>query len=62
MAGYQFLSAGGEPKNISKAWEKIWQSLLGLLIVASSLLLAMIAGQLIFGNSQAIVRPRIYTP
>lgn len=62
IAGYQFISAGGDPKNISKAWEKIWQSLIGLLVVAGSLLLAAIIGWLIFNDASAIISPRIYGP
>jgi hypothetical protein len=63
-AGYMFISAGGEPKNISKAWAKIWQSILGLLIVAGSFLLAIIIGWLIYGpqNAFILVNPTIYTP
>lgn len=64
MAGYGFLGAGGEPKNIAKAWEKIWQSLIGLLIVAGSFVLAVIFGYLIFGPNNAfiLIQPRIFTP
>lgn len=58
LAGYSFLGAGGDPKNIAKAWEKIWQSLLGLLIVAGSIVIAMIAGQLIFGDPTMLIQPR----
>ena len=62
LAGYQFLNAGGEPKNVAKAWERIWQSVLGLAIVASSLLIAMIVGWIVFGNFSALISPVLYTP
>jgi len=62
LAGYQFMSAGGDPKSIEKAWGKIWQSLLGLLIIAGSFLLAAIFGWLLFGNPAAILKPTIYGP
>ncbi len=62
IAGYGFISAGGDPKAITSAWAKIWQSLLGLTIIASSFLLAAIFGQLIFGTPYAILNPKIYTP
>lgn len=61
-AGYMFMSAGGEAKAIEKAWAKIWQSLIGLLIVAGSFVLAGIFGYLIFGNASAIITPVIYGP
>jgi hypothetical protein len=62
LAGFSFISAGGDPKNISKAWDKIWQSIVGLLVVAGSLLLAMIFGQLIFGDATALIKPKFYGP
>ncbi|HPD44930.1 MAG TPA: hypothetical protein PK131_02020 [Candidatus Woesebacteria bacterium] len=40
FAGYMYLSAGGDPKKVELAGAKLWQSLLGLVIVAASLTLA----------------------
>jgi hydrogenase-4 membrane subunit HyfE len=62
IAGFQFINAGGDPKNVEKAWNKIWQSLIGLLIIAGSFVLAAIFGYLIFGDATAILSPKIYTP
>jgi len=64
LAGYGFMSAGGDPKAIQKAWDKIWQSLIGLLVVAGSLVIAVIIGYLIFGQQNALIliNPRVYTP
>lgn len=62
IAGYGFMSAGGDVKNVTKAWEKIWQSILGLIIIAGALLLTMVISYLLFGNAFTIVRPNIYTP
>lgn len=62
FAGYQFMSAGGDSKQMEKAWAKIWQSLLGLLIVAGSFVLAVIFGKLLFNDPMAILQPQIYTP
>jgi hypothetical protein len=62
LAGYAFLSSSGDPKAISKAWEKISQSVLGLTVVAGSFILAGIVGWLIFRNYTALLTPRIYTP
>jgi len=63
-AGYMFMSAGGDPKAIGKAWDKIWQSLIGLLLVAGSFVLAVIFGYLIFGpgNEMILIRPEIFAP
>lgn len=62
IAGFQFMTAGGDPKAVSQASSKIWQSLIGLLVVAASFLLAAIFGWLLFGNPLAILQPTIYGP
>lgn len=61
-AGYSFLGAGGDPKKVEGAWAKIWQSLLGLLFVAGSFVLAAIFGWLVFKDPTAILFPKIYGP
>ena len=62
FAGYGFMSAGGEPKAVEKAWAKIWQSLIGLLVVAGSFVLAAIFGWLIFKDPSALLVPKLYGP
>jgi hypothetical protein len=61
LAGYAFLSAGDDPKKIEAAWGKIWQTVIGLMVVAASFVLAAIFGWLIFGNVDAILYPVIPT-
>lgn len=61
LAGYAFLSAGDDPKKIQGAWAKIWQSVLGLVFIAGSFVLAAIFGWLIFGDYDALLRPVIPT-
>lgn len=62
LAGFGFMSAGGDPKAIEKAWSKIWQSLIGLIIIVASFLLAAILGYLLFGDTMAILNPKIWGP
>ncbi len=62
FAGYQFINAAGDPKTIESAWSKIWQSIVGLVLVAGSFTLAALFGQLIFGDATAILKPSIFTP
>lgn len=62
LAGYSFLSAGDDPKKVTAAWAKIWQSLLGLAVVAGAFVLAAIFGKLIFGDWDALLQFRIFTP
>lgn len=62
LAGYAFMSAGDDPKKVQGAWNKIWQTLLGLAFVAGSFVLAAIFGQLLFGDPNAILSPKIKAP
>lgn len=61
MAGFAFMTAGGDPKAIGKAWEKIWQSFLGLLIIVSSFLIAAVIGMILFKDPMAILNPKLTT-
>jgi len=62
LAGYGFLSAGDDPKKMAAAWQKIWQSMMGLLFILGSFVLAAIFGYLLFGDPTAILNPKIYGP
>lgn len=62
LAGYAFLGAGDDPKKIQSAWAKIYQSIVGLVFAAGSLLLAVIIGILLFGDGTALLSPVIPTP
>ena len=62
LAGYAFLSAGDDPKKIAGAWAKIWQSILGLTVAAGAFVLAAIFGALLFGDFDALLQLRIFTP
>ena len=62
LAGFGYMSAGDDPKKLAAAGAKIWQSLVGLLIIAGALLLAAIFGWLLFGDPTFIINPRITGP
>ncbi len=62
FAGFDFMSAGGNPEKISHAWSKIYQTILGLFVAVGSFVLAGIFGKLIFGDYNALLQLRIYTP
>ncbi|HKZ45535.1 MAG TPA: hypothetical protein VJ343_02410 [archaeon] len=59
LAGFDFMNASGDPKKVASAWEKIWKTLVGLLIMVASFLIAAIAGLLFFGNPLAILQPTL---
>lgn len=62
LAGYGFLGAGEDPKKMAAAWAKIWQSMMGLLFMLGSFVLAAIFSYLLFGNPLTILNPKIYGP
>lgn len=62
IAGFQYMSAGGDTKAITSAWARIWQSLLGLVIIVGSFALAALFGYLIFNDAGFILKPVIYGP
>lgn len=62
IAGYGFISAGGNSEAVGSAWAKIWQSLLGLVIVAGSIVIAGVVGLVIFKDPTALLVPKLYGP
>lgn len=59
FAGFQYISASGDTKKTEQAWAQIWQSLLGLVIIAGAFLLAGLIGRVTGIN---ILNPTIYGP
>ena len=59
MAGFDFISASGDAKKVEAAWAKIWQSLIGLIIIAGAFIIAGLVGRLTGIN---ILSPQIYGP
>ena len=47
MAGFSYISASGDSKKVQEAWTKIWQSIIGLVIVASAFILASVIGKIL---------------
>jgi hypothetical protein len=62
LAGYQFIGAGGDPKNIAKASAKIYQSIIGLIITAGSFVIAAVIGQLLYHDPRALLTFSVFTP
>lgn len=62
IAGYQYMMAGGDSKALASAWARIWQTLLGLIIIVASFALAALFGYILFGNAGFILNPVIYGP
>lgn len=62
LAGYSFMSAGGDSRKVADAWAKIWQSVIGLVVATGSLVLAAIFGELLFDDPLFLINPSIPTP
>ncbi|NCN58980.1 hypothetical protein COW99_05050 [Candidatus Roizmanbacteria bacterium CG22_combo_CG10-13_8_21_14_all_38_20] len=61
VAGFFFMSAGNDPEALSKAWGSIWKSLIGLLLIVSSFVIAAFIGWIFLGSPTAIIAPD-FTP
>lgn len=62
IAGFGYMNAAGDAKALTAAWARIWQSLLGLVIIVGSFAMAALLGQLFFGSPTAILSPTLYGP
>ncbi len=58
-AGYLYISAAGDPKKFEQAWNKIWQALLGLIIVLSAFTIGAFTAKL---TGIDPLHPTIYGP
>jgi len=59
LAGFDYISANGDIKKTETAWAKIWQSILGLVIIGAAFIIAGVIGRLTGIN---ILSPQIYGP
>ena len=59
MAGYAYISAGGDVKLTTAAWNKIWQSVLGMVIISSAFVIAAVVERF---TGIKILNPVIYGP
>jgi len=60
LAGLGIISASGEPEKLKSAQSKIWNSLIGLVIIAASFTIAAIVGWIFFGDATMIIKPKIW--
>lgn len=56
LAGFTWLGASGDEKKTHKAWTTIWQSVIGITIVASAFVIASVIGKILNIN---ILNPTI---
>jgi hypothetical protein len=58
-AGYTYISANGDVKKTEQAWAMIWQSLIGIVIIASAFVIASVVSRI---TNIQILTPIIYGP
>lgn len=59
LAGFNYISASGDVKKTEAAWAQIWQSIVGMLIVASAFVIAALVEKF---TGIKILNPEIYGP
>lgn len=62
LAGFQYMTSGGDSKKMEQAWSRIWLSLVGLLLMVGSFAIAGLFGWLLFKDPLFMLRPTIYGP
>ena len=62
MAGLNFITSRGDPKGVDAAKQKIYMSIIGLVIIAASFLIAAILGKILFDDYGFILNPTISGP
>lgn len=62
IAGYTYMNAAGDAKKLGEAWNRIWLSLIGLVIIVGSFALTALIGQLLFNDPTYILQPKVYGP
>ncbi len=59
IAGFKYITAGGDSKNIAEANKKITLSVVGLIIIVAAPVIAAIIGIVFFGDANAVLRFKI---
>lgn len=61
LAGYAYISAGGDAKAIAGATSKITQAIIGLVVAVGAFVIAGVISQILYGNPGTLLNIRIYT-
>ncbi|MEO8581545.1 MAG: hypothetical protein ABI425_03085 [Patescibacteria group bacterium] len=59
MAGFKYITASNDVKAVETAWQSIYMSLIGLVIIVSSFTITAVASFVIFGDPTFILNPKI---
>lgn len=59
MAGFRYITAANDAKGIEQAWQSIYMSLIGLIIIVGAFTITAIVSYLLFGDPTFILNPTI---
>ena len=62
LAGLAYIQSGDKPEEIQKAGQRIYMSVIGLVIMLGSFLLTGLISWLLYGDATYILNPQIYGP
>ncbi|MFC1711026.1 hypothetical protein ACFLZ1_00410 [Patescibacteria group bacterium] len=62
LAGYGIMSSQGDPEKLSKAQSKIWNSIIGLIIIVAAFAIGKLVSWIMFKDAYDITSPIIYGP
>jgi hypothetical protein len=62
VAGLNYIANGDKPDELKKTHERIYMSIIGLAVIASSYVLAGVIGMILFGDPLALINIRIAGP
>ena len=62
LAGLQFISSQGDEKAVASAWNKIYNSIIGLVVIAIAFGLISLISLLLTGNAGTFLNITIYGP
>lgn len=62
LAGIGYIQSAGNPEGVQRAWQKIYMSVIGVSVIILSFAFAALLGQLLYGDVNAILKPKITGP
>ncbi|HAF64112.1 MAG: hypothetical protein UX85_C0008G0021 [Candidatus Beckwithbacteria bacterium GW2011_GWB1_47_15] len=60
IAGYQYMSASGDPQRLAAAGNKILQSIIGLVVIAAAFIIAGLVGFVLYGDAASLLSPTLF--
>ena len=62
LAGFTYITAGDNPEELAKASQRLYMSLVGLVVMLASFILASIISYVLYGDATTILNPQLYGP